>query len=192
MPSTINQQTIISETKQWLSDIVIGLDFCPFAKKVFDNEAIYYHVDDHSKDIEAALETLVLQCQWLDNNSDIETSLIIYPSNNSAGLDDFNRYLDFLDLANELIATEGYEGVYQLASFHPQYQFEDTMVNDAENFTNTSPYPMLHLIREQSLENAVAQYKQPENIPRKNIALAKQKGAQFFIDYLNKLKRQQT
>ncbi len=189
----MEHKTIITETKQWLKDIVIGLNFCPFAKKVFDSEVIHYYVDS-SEAFEEALAALILQCQWLDDNSEIETSLIIYPLVNNADsklkLDDFNNYLDFLELANQLMAAQHYDGVYQLASFHPQYRFENTDNNDAENFTNRSPYPMLHLIREQSLEKAVAHYPAAENIPVKNIQLAREKGANFFIEYLKNLKRE--
>lgn len=183
----MNTQKIISETRQWLQDIVIGLNFCPFAKKVFDSEAIYYYVDK-SETIEDALAELILQCQLLDKDNSIETSLVIYPADSPLKLNAFDDYLDFLELANQLMAVQQYEGVYQLASFHPQYQFENTASNDAENFTNTSPYPMLHLIREQSLEQAVAQYPEPETIPLKNIEVAKQHGAKFFIKYLANLR----
>ena len=179
-----NNTEIIAETKQWLKDIVIGLNFCPFAKKVFDSGSIHFYVDN-SENIEECLAKLIEQCQLLDANSDIETSFILYP----LILNDFDDYLDFLELANQLLAAQNYEGVYQLASFHPQYHFENTSVDDAENYTNRSPYPMLHLLREKSLADALKHYKDAEKIPLRNIELAQQKGADFFISYLKSLKQ---
>lgn len=174
---------IIDETKQWLDDVVIGLNFCPFAKKVFQQNKIYYFVDS-SETVEQSLEKLIQQCQFLDDNQNIETSFILY----SSSLKIFNNYLDFLDLANELLVSQGYEGVYQLASFHPLYRFEGTEENDAENYTNVSPYPMLHLLREHSLEQALKHYNNPEDIPLRNIHAAKQKGTPFFVEYLKSIK----
>jgi len=89
---------------------------------------------------------------------------------------DFDDYLDFLGLAEALLSDQGYEGIYQLASFHPDYSFEEAALDDAANYTNRSPYPMLHLLRESSLEQAIAHYPDPENIPERNIALTRELG----------------
>ena len=173
----------IEQTKSWIEQIVIGLNFCPFAKKVFDKNAISYYVDNSEK-TEDKLHTLAEICRLMDGNTVIETAFILYNSS----LEGFDDYLDFLELANQLIVVQGYEGIYQLASFHPQYCFEGAEPTAAENYTNRSPYPMLHLLRESSLQIAVESYKQPEKIPQKNIEAATNKGADFFINTLKKIK----
>jgi len=175
---------VINKTRQWLDDIVIGLNFCPFAKKPFNEDSINYIVDN-SDSIESALEEVINQCRLLDSNQG-ETTLIIYTHGLLA---DFFSYLDYLDLANQLMIAQGYEGIYQLASFHPDYCFDGLKQEAAENFTNRSPYPMLHIIREKSLEKALEHYPDAQQIPEKNIELAKQKGYRFFLDYLDNLKK---
>ena len=102
---------------------------------------------------------------FLDKNSQVETTLIIFPSL----FTDFFHYLDFVDDAEALLLTEGYEGIYQLATFHPGYCFADSKENDVTNYTNRSPYPMLHLLREEDLEHAIAYYGNTEEIPEKNM-----------------------
>jgi len=180
----VSDKEIINQTKQWIEKIVIGLNFCPFAKKVFDKSTIFYFVDK-SESIEKQLENIINKCELLDSNKDIETGFIIYP----AELKNFNDYLYLLELANRLIIDCGYEGTYQLASFHPQYCFEGVSIDAAENYTNRSPYPMLHLIREKDLEKAITGYQQADKIPQRNIELAKNKGASYFIEKLTKIKQ---
>lgn len=179
---SVSDKTIIAQTRQWIEQVVIGLNFCPFAKRVFDKGLIAYKVANN-KNIEDDLFSLMALCAELNQNKDLETGFVIYPDK----LSDFDDYLDFLDLANQLLVEQGYEGVYQLASFHPQYCFEDTAQNAAENYTNRSPYPMLHLLREQSLERALEQYEAPEEIPASNIKVATQKGAEFFSKLLKSI-----
>ena len=179
----LTDDLIIQQTKQWLNEIVIGLNFCPFAKNVFDQELVYYKVVI-SKNLEEALAVLIDECQRLDHDNKIETTLIIFPDI----LSNFDDYLDFVALANQLLDTQNYTGVYQLASFHPDYCFNETDVNAAENYTNRSPYPMLHLLRESTLEKALKSYAEPEKIPIHNIETAKKKGRSFFIQTLNKIK----
>ncbi|WDD97273.1 DUF1415 domain-containing protein [Thalassomonas actiniarum] len=175
----------IEQTKQWLAEIVIGLNFCPFAKKEFVNDTIHYHVSSAGR-IEPALEALMAQCQYLSEHDELETSLVIF----STGFRQFERYLDLLDYANELLVDSGYEGIFQLASFHPDYCFEGEDIDDAANYTNRSPYPTIHLIREASMERVLAVYQQPEAIPENNIALAHEKGATYFKNVLKRIKKQ--
>lgn len=181
--NAIPDEEVISQTRQWIEQVVIGLNFCPFAKRVFDKGLIAYQVANN-KNIEDDLFSLMALCTELDQNNDLETGFVIYPHNFS----DFNDYLDFLDLANQLLVEQDYEGVYQIASFHPQYCFEGTAQNAAENYTNRSPYPMLHLLKEQSLDRALEQYEAPEEIPTHNIEVATQKGAEFFSKILKNIK----
>ena len=163
---------IISQTKKWLSGFIIEHNICPFAKREYDNDSIHYEVVLSDK-LENQLQELIYSCEQLDKSEAIETSLLILPN----GLGNFDDYLDFLELSNDLMHQQGYEGVYQLASFHPDYCFEGVDADDASNFTNRSPYPMLHLIREASLEKVLAHYPNPENIPSRNIGYTRELGA---------------
>ncbi|MCW8880213.1 MAG: DUF1415 domain-containing protein [Kangiellaceae bacterium] len=176
-------QKIISAVKYWILHTIIGFNFCPFAKREYDRDAIHFElVDDHNT--QEQLHALVNEFSRLDQCPSIETAIVIYPT----GLESFFDYLDFVELANELLVEQGYEGTYQLATFHPDYCFEDVAQDDVSNFTNRSPYPLLHIIREASLEKVLAKYPSPEQIPEKNVELARIKGAEIFNDILRKSK----
>ena len=164
-------QYYTNATQTWLKTVIIEYGICPFAKREFERGSIRYSVN-HSTDIENCLLDLVLECDRLDSDQSIETTLLIYPDSFTA----FDDYLDFLGLAELLLSEQGYEGVYQLASFHPDYCFEEAEQDDPANYTNRSPYPMLHLLRETSLEQAVNNYPHPENIPQRNIKLTRELG----------------
>ena len=172
----------VDACKSWLELVVIGHNFCPFAKQEFDQGNIHFALSE-ATDFEEGLQHLIKECERLDDNDGIETTLIVY----AKLLTDFEDFLDFVDMANQLITMQGYEGVYQLANFHPDYCFEGEEKNDASNYTNRSPFPMLHLIRESSLEKAVASYPSPERIPENNIKLAREKGSDYFDTLLNKI-----
>ncbi len=120
-----------------------------------------------SVELEGLLHELVAECRRLDADPAIATTLLIAP----AGMDDFDDYLDWLELAERLFDDLGYRGVYQLASFHPDYSFDGVEVTDPANATNRSPYPMLHILREAELERALASHADPEAIPERNMAL---------------------
>jgi hypothetical protein len=158
-------------TKLWLNTVIIGYNLCPFAKREQDRASIRFTVD-HQVNVEDCLQNLIHECEWLDNDTNIETTLLIY-AHAFATLDD---YLDFLAIAEALLHEQGYEGVYQLASFHPDYCFEGASLDDPANYTNRSPYPMLHLIRETSIEWAVSNHPDPDNIPQQNIELTRKLG----------------
>lgn len=166
---------IISQTKSWLEQTVIGHNFCPFAAQPFLQDRIRYWLLQ-GKNPEEHLEILVREMEYLHAHPEIETSLLILP----AALGDFHEYLDFLEIAMALLAEQGYEGVFQLASFHPHYKFAGSEEDDAANFTNRSPYPMLHLLREESVEKAIDSHPDPEAIPERNIAHAQEIGADVF------------
>jgi hypothetical protein len=174
-----NTSNIITHTKKWLSGFIIHHNICPFAKHEFDKGSIYYDVVD-SDSLEEQLQALILACSKLDNETEIETTLLIFPR----GLDDFDEYLDFLALSNALMEKQGYEGVYQLASFHPDYCFEGVPEDDASNYTNRAPYPTLHLIREDSLEKVLANYPNPEKIPERNIEFTQKLGVKALQKFL--------
>lgn len=171
----MEDSSIIEHTKNWLRDVVIGCNFCPFAGREFKRETIRYAVVQDSGR-EKILQTLALELERLNDYPGIETTLIIIPEN----FEDFHSYLDLVSLSEMLIEREGYEGIYQVASFHPNYLFAGSSENDASNYTNRSPYPMLHLLREESISNALESYPNPESIPERNIEYANRKGLQYM------------
>ena len=158
------EQAVIQHTKNWVENIVIGLDLCPFASQPFQNNTIEYVVHPGNS-TEQHLHQLAESFTRLDASADIETSLLIYPDAYQA----FDDYLDLLDIVNHLLEDLDYAGTYQIASFHPYYRFEGSAEDDASNFSNRSPYPMLHLIRESGLEKAIANYPDIEQVPENNI-----------------------
>lgn len=172
-------QTIKQHTEFWLKTVIIHHNICPFAREVVEKKAVHYCVDE-SQAMEANLQTLMDEAQRLDKDDGIETTLLVYPAN-FVGFDDF---LDYVELANRLLAMQGYEGVYQLASFHPDYCFEGADKLDAANYTNRSPYPMLHLIREASIEKALKFFPNPEKIPVRNMKLTRELGLEKMQDLL--------
>ena len=162
----------IDLTKNWLEKLVIGLNLCPFAKLPFNQNRIRYVVE--SGDKEALMQTFLSELALLTEKTDkeVETTLIIHPD----VLTDFYDYLDFVAEADEQIDDSGLRGTIQVASFHPDYQFAGTNPEDVENYTNRSPFPMLHLIREDSIEKALEHYPDPEMIPERNIETMKRLG----------------
>ncbi|MEN9504070.1 MAG: hypothetical protein RI964_3355 [Pseudomonadota bacterium] len=158
--------TYIAQTRYWLENVVIKHNLCPFAQKPFKGGQIRYVVTDSARP-EFLLEDLQHELEHLRATpaSEVETTLLIHPG----ALEDFYDYNDFLDIVDALLEQEGYAGEFQVASFHPDYQFAETRPEDAENYTNRSPYPMLHLIREDSLEQAIAHYPDVDDIPERNI-----------------------
>lgn len=166
-----DQHQIISATKNWLASVVIGLNLCPFARREWEENRIRYHMVSHT-DISDCLENLIEECIVLDMDDSIETTLLIYPHQFQA----FDDYLEFLALAEELLELQDYQGTYQLASFHPKYCFNGETPDDAANYTNRSPYPMLHLLREDSIEQATLNHPDPDGIPQRNIELTRKLG----------------
>lgn len=177
----IKAEKIARQTESWLTSFIINYNICPFAKREHDRASIRYSVIE-SDDLEHSLESVFIECQLLDTNTEIETSLLIFPH----GLNNFDDYLDFLALAESLLFEQEYEGIYQIASFHPDYCFDDENIDDPANYTNRSPYPMLHLIREASLERALNSFPNPEKIPERNILLTRQLGLEKLQAILKK------
>lgn len=171
MTHKILDQDVQAATLTWLKAVIIEYSICPFAKRELDRGSIYFSVN-HDTTIEQCLLHLMNECDRLDTEAGIETSLLIYAN----AFAEFDDYLDFLEVAESLLIEQGYEGTYQLASFHPDYCFQGSDPADAANYTNRSPYPMLHLLRETSIERAVAGHPDPENIPQHNIELMRKLG----------------
>ena len=167
-----DQDTLILHTKKWIKEVVIGLNFCPFAKAPFEKNTIHYGVCHPDRKLKEQLSFLRSELEFLEREQEVETSILIYPKYT----ENFFEYLDFVDRAGELIQNNEYDGIYQLATFHPEYIFEGSEESDPANYTNRSPYPLLHLIRESSIDLALKNYKKPENIPEANIRVARELG----------------
>jgi hypothetical protein len=162
-----DDEAIIAATRNWLEKAVIGLNLCPFAKAVHVKQQVRYVVSNATT-AEALLETLMDELQYLSDTDaeKVDTTLLIHPF----VLLDFADYNEFLDIADAAVEDMQLDGELQVASFHPDYQFADTDANDIGNFTNRSPYPTLHLLREASIEKAVEAFPEASEIFEKNIA----------------------
>jgi hypothetical protein len=176
----LSDERIIEQTKKWITDVVIGCNFCPFAAKEVARNKIRYRVEK-SPESKACLACFLKACIALDNEEDIETILLILPN----GFAKFDDYLKLLKRAEKLLKKEGYEGIYQVASFHPVYQFAGSPANDPANYTNRSVYPMLHILREAGIESALNRYPNPGQIPKRNINFAREKGVAYMKTLLN-------
>ncbi|MBQ0719229.1 MAG: DUF1415 domain-containing protein [Gammaproteobacteria bacterium] len=179
---TLEHATAIARVRQWLQEVVIGHNFCPFAKREFDAGRVRYQVFDGRKS-KRAIATVLDELRFLDEHEEIETTLLIFAD----GWRDFYDYLALLDEAQQALEDGGYEGVYQLASFHPDYVFADEAVDDASNYSNRSPLPLLHLLRESSIARAIVSDPNVEQIPERNKQLARAKGAAFWQSLLAKI-----
>lgn len=168
-------ELVIKQTKRWILDVVIACNFCPFAAREVGNETVKYQVLINGN-IKQVLETLCLLFDELARDDTIATALLILPS----GYNSFSNYLQLFEIAESLLEKEGHEGVFQLASFHPAYMFAGSTNEDPSNYTNRSPYPMLHILREKSVSEAVDSYKSVEQISEKNIAFTGHKGLAYM------------
>ena len=162
----VTNNTAYTATACWLEKFVIGLNLCPFAAHPWNKGQVRIAISDGSTtdnlahDFLAELRTLVETPA-----SELATTLLVTPE----GLQDFEDYLDFVELAQQLLEKAQLEGQIQLASFHPDYLFEGESSDSPSVYTNRSPYPLLHLIREAEMEEALSRYPDPENIPDNNI-----------------------
>lgn len=169
------ESNIIQQTEKWIKSVVIDLNFCPFAAKAILKKSVRYVVLK-DVDVKQSLEALSQEFEFLNDHEAIETTFIIFAND----FVDFKTYLQLVKKAENTITKEDYDGIYQVASFHPDYCFAGSDSDDAANYTNRSMYPMLHVLREDSLTKALALYPSPELIPEHNIALARQKGLQYM------------
>ncbi|MEW5967602.1 MAG: DUF1415 domain-containing protein [Pseudomonadota bacterium] len=162
----MDEQAVIAAMREWIEKAVIGLNLCPFAKAVYVKNQVRYvvsrapHLDGLLEDLDRELDFLAAA-----DPAEVDTTLLIHPTL----LPDFLDFNDFLQLAEAAVGEHGLEGVIQIASFHPRFQFEGTEPDDLGNFTNRAPYPTLHLLREASIERAVAAFPEAETIYQRNI-----------------------
>lgn len=169
----------LQATRAWVEHAVIGLNLCPFAKAVQVKQLIRYVCSD-ARDTHDLLEALRTELQRLADTpmEEVETTLLVHPQ----VLGDFLDYNDFLDEADALLEAMGLDGTLQIASFHPQYQFAGTHADDIDNATNRSPYPTLHLLREASIERAVAAFPEAEAIYEANQRTLRALGARGWAE----------
>lgn len=162
----MNEDDVIAATREWLEKAVIGLNLCPFAKAVYVKNQVRIvvstarHLDGLLEDLDREMNTLATA-----DPETIDTTLLIHPTL----LPDFLDFNDFMQLAEAAVVDHGLEGVIQIASFHPAFQFEGTEPDDIGNYTNRAPYPTLHLLREASIARAVAAFPEAETVYARNI-----------------------
>jgi hypothetical protein len=182
-PSEIrNDEEIVLSVRQWVNTFVMEMNLCPFAKYEMLNNRVRFATTRAITE-EQLLMSLQDELELLNSDPSVETTLLIH----SNVLQDFDDYNQFLSYADNLLVELGLEGTYQIASFHPDYQFGGTNPDDAENYTNRSPYPLLHLIREASLERAIVEYPDVDQIPIRNVALMNSLGHNKLFERLFKL-----
>ena len=167
----VNDEKTVRPVRQWVETMVVGMNLCPFAKRELVKNRVRFATTTSTTQ-EQLLMALQAELELLNTDPSVETTLLIHAN----VLQDFHDYNQFLGYADSLLVEMGLEGIYQIASFHPHYQFDGTKPDAAENYTNRSPYPMLHLIREASLERAIADYPEVDQIPEQNIALMNELG----------------
>jgi hypothetical protein len=162
----MSDEDVIAAMREWIEKAVIGLNLCPFAKAVYVKNQVRYVVS-HAPHLDGLLEDLDRELDFLAavDPEAVDTALLIHPTL----LPDFLDFNDFMQLAEAAVDEHGLEGVIQVASFHPQFQFEGTEPDDLGNYTNRAPFPTLHLLREASIERAVAAFPQAETIYERNI-----------------------
>jgi hypothetical protein len=155
--------------------VVIGCHFCPFAAPVLSADSIRYVIVPNGA-ARQHLDALHKALKQLDAHPETETTLLVFPD----ALLQFAAYLNFVKRAEAFLGSKGYEGKYQLASFHPDYFFAGADEDDAANYTNRSIYPMLHILREKSISKAIAHFPEPDKIPERNMAFARKKGLEYM------------
>lgn len=169
----LSSDAVTAMVRVWVEKAVIGLNLCPFAKSVYARQRIRFTVSDATTP-EALALNLMEELNFLQSVDPavVDTTLLIHPY----VLQDFDDYNAFLGAAEAILDEMGLAGELQIASFHPAYRFADSEADDITNYTNRSPFPILHLLRESSVEAAVASYPDPDDIYRNNIALLRQLG----------------
>ncbi|GGE55966.1 hypothetical protein GCM10011533_05590 [Streptosporangium jomthongense] len=175
----MNESALVEITRKWVEDVVVGYNLCPFAKRELVRDRVRFVVTDADNE-ESLLQALQTELLRLDDEPEIETTLLIHPH----VLQNFTDYNELLSAADGLLTYLDMEGIYQIASFHPDYQFAGTTPDAAENYTNRSPFPMLHLLREASLEAAIDSHPDVDGIPPRNIELMNKLGAEKMRDIL--------
>lgn len=181
------EEIVVAHTKAWIERLVIGENLCPFAAVPYRKERIRYRVLTSDLSAEEWANTLLSEGRLLldpDQAIPLDTTLLILPQ----GWSVFADYLELVAVLEDIIADAGWAGDIQLATFHPDYQFAQSEKDDPANYTNRSPYPMLHLLREDLMEEALIHYPHPERIPEVNVARMRAMGAHTLEELLQDIK----
>ena len=159
--------TAEQHTRAWLQQFIVGLNLCPFARPFVGSDTLRITVSE-SDDRQVLINTFLRELDVIQGSTEgeIATSLLVMPN----ALEDFYDYLDFLQLAEDLLEELGLDGTIQLASFHPRYLFDGEAADSASHFSNRSPYPVIHFLREAMVSDALDHFPQPETIPQRNIS----------------------
>lgn len=179
----MDEQAVIEQTRRWIAEVVIGLNLCPFARRVFEGALIRYTVTD-AADAESLSAALTAELRLLAATpaEQIETAFLIHPH----ALGDFRDYNDFVVESEAVVEDLGFTGVFQIAGFHPRYQFAGTRADDVENYTNRSPFPMLHLLREDSITAVSDDPDRLLEIPRRNVETLRRLGRARLLALLGR------
>jgi len=164
--SSVSESAVERRVRAWLDSFVVGLNLCPFARPVVASESLRISICDANQ-LQTVAQRFLTELDLISQSpeSEIATTLLVIPN----ALADFNEYLSFIENAEALIEEQGVADVIQLASFHPHYQFEGEQANSASHFTNRSPYPIIHFLREEMMTKLLADFPHPEQIPQRNI-----------------------
>jgi len=184
--NNLTKKTVSANTLYWLKSTVIHYNLCPFANKVYCNSRLVVNVTEASTEKQLLEECLLTIQQLLKTpRSEIETILLVHPQ----AMNDFSEYNDFLGMVDVLLEKMDLLGIVQVASFHPDYCFANSKPDDAANFTNRSPYPMLHILREESVSEVVDEWEERglnvADIPNKNIETLNKIGSEILADQLS-------
>jgi hypothetical protein len=173
MMTTLTDEAVLAATRRWLEEAIIGLNLCPFAKSVYVKNQVRLVVS-RARHLDAFLDDLDRELELLKNtpSDEVETTLLIHPSL----FPDFLVFNDFLNVVDDVLLEHELEGVVQVAPFHPDFLFEGESEGDMSHFTNRSPFPTLHLIREEGLEKAIASYGDTDVIFERNIDVLRKLG----------------
>jgi uncharacterized protein len=175
----LKTDTVVQDINHWMDAIVVGLNLCPFANAARRKDLVKISICTDSS-VENCLQKLIDEANLLEPADEDATTLLVLPN----GFADFDDYLDLLELGQALLDDCGFEGIIQLASFHPTYQFDGTSVDDVSNWTNRAPYPVLHLLKEASVSKAVEAHPDPDSIPENNIRALENLGLPALLELL--------
>ena len=170
-----------AETRRWIENVVVGLNLCPFAKPVLANLCIEIFNGQDLESLTDVLRSFLIRFA-AENEHDVPTAILVTPN----ALSNFEDYNDYLEVADQLIFNEELDGIIQIASFHPRYRFMGSREEDASNYSNRSPYPMFHLLREDHVSDAIEKFPNTLEIPERNVSLLREMG----IDAVRNLRAQ--
>lgn len=176
--------TQLKACQTWFENLVLGLNLCPFAHKPARDKQIRW-VECNNSSLVAISDKVLDELDYLAAHPEVETTLICVPQ----GLEDFYFYNEFLASLEQALVDNDYEGIFQIASFHPDYQFADSEASDVENYTNRAPQPLFHLIREQSLEDAINNYADIDQVPLDNMEKMRQLSPEQLAELFPYLQR---